>query len=181
MAWQSGVMVSVKIMNTNDMPNKWTGIIGSHVDVATWEGRREQFRSIELVAISNSHRLNFGSEEVCPLIEEMEHCYCAGSWIGVIVLSQAIVEKHFCISSEKKLKNEVAKFGADAAGMLEVMVKVRNDILHAREEPTLKADSGNSERAREDLRRHAKRCVSAALSLVTNYQYQLVDEDSSLD
>lgn len=95
-----------------------------------WESRRAWFEQVEEKARGEGSYLL--SEQACALTADVQACFCAGAWLGVIVLAASVVDATL---REIELpgftgnsRDLIAQAGADPR--LQKLRKRRNSLVH---------------------------------------------------
>lgn len=151
-------------MMDEPIQNDFVGDIGGCPIPATWNARREQFRRMENMAFG---RLGMDSHgQIDPLILELEHVYCAGAWVAVVVLAFAIVEVYMHsrgLGKKPDWPGYLVKYRI--ADQAEWLRKRRNALMHMQSARSPSLTIHAQFNTREELYRDAKKAVSTALRI----------------
>jgi len=101
-----------------------------HPTYELWESRRLWFeeRNNEL-----SEQGSFlVSEQACALIAEVQSVFCAGAWLGVIILAMAVVDAQLRECEIPDFKGNTKKLfkNSHANPELQKLRKRRNELIH---------------------------------------------------
>ena len=98
--------------------------------VELWESRRTWFEQVEESTRRDGSYLV--SEQACALSVEVQACFCAGAWLGVIVLAAAAVDAALrdteVVDFNGNSKDLIDQAGADPR--LHKLRKRRNALVH---------------------------------------------------
>lgn len=126
---------------------------------STWESRRAWFEQVEKDARGEGSYLL--SEQACALTADVQVCFCAGAWLGVIVLAAAVVDATLR-QTEVVGFNGNSKDLIDLAGanpQLQKLRKRRNALVHVPTgNPAITVDQQLANRA--DLEAEAREAVT---------------------
>ena len=131
-----------------------------------WNGRRDQFRNLEAVAIGEGKYGQDAHGQRETLVRELEHAYCAGAWLATVLLAQAVVEITLAFhghDTSKKREDFLKKYDFDKkARQLRLR---RNALVHrgAGDEVEVSLDQVLFDR--ETLSHEAKEAVDLALNV----------------
>lgn len=115
----------------------------------TWDQRREWFESIEEKTRGEGSYLV--SEQACALTADVESAFCAGAWVGVIILSMAVVDAALRETEVQGFTGNTKKLlqAANANPRLQVIRERRNALVHVNpDNPALTVDQQWTERDR---------------------------------
>ncbi|OPY65050.1 MAG: hypothetical protein A4E57_03317 [Syntrophorhabdaceae bacterium PtaU1.Bin034] len=124
----------------------------------TWEQRREWFESVEEKARGDGSYIV--SEQACALTADVQSAFCAGAWIGVIILSMAVVDAALRETEVPGFTGNIKKLleAANANPRLHAMRERRNALVHVNpDNPALTVDQQWTER--DKLEEQAKEAV----------------------
>lgn len=133
-----------------------------HLDMPTielWDSRRVWFEQVEKDAHGvGSHLV---SEQACALTADVQACFCAGAWLGVIVLTFTIVDAALretaVVSFNGNSKDLIDQAGANP--QLQYIRKRRNRLVHvSKDNPAVTVDQQWAKRA--DLEAEAREAVA---------------------
>jgi hypothetical protein len=95
-----------------------------------WEQRRKWIESVEEKAQGNGSYLV--SEQACALTTDVQSAFCAGAWVGVIILSMAVVDAALRETEVPGFKGNTKKLieAANANPRLQAMRERRNALVH---------------------------------------------------
>lgn len=112
-----------------------------HPSIELWEKRRRWFESIAEKAQGEGSYLV--SEQACALTADVQAAFCVGAWVGVILLSMAVIDAAL-------RETEVPGFSGNTKKLLEAvngnlrlqsLRKRRNELVHVdSEKPALTVD-----------------------------------------
>jgi hypothetical protein len=123
-----------------------------------WEQRRKWFESVEEKAQGNGSYLV--SEQACALTADVQSAFCAGAWVGVIILSMAVVDAALRETEVPGFKGNTKKLieAANANPRLQAMRERRNALVHVDPEKSpLAVDQQWTDR--DKLEREAREAV----------------------
>ena len=120
-----------------------------HPSSNLWEERRKWFEKIEEDARGQGNYMV--SEQACALTADVQSAFCAGAWVGVIILAMAVVDTALRETevpgfegNTKKLINE-----ARANPQLQKVRRRRNALIHIDiDNPALTVDQQWADRAK---------------------------------
>ena len=131
--------------------------------VEDWGARKEQFRKIESCHLGQ-HDWN-PHPQTETMILELEHLFCAGAWLSVLVIAQAVVETSLA-AFNRKGKNALEFL--DSYGLkenAEWLKSRRNPLLHRHSTQDAAITLERQLNFRESLRIDAKKAVAYALKI----------------
>jgi hypothetical protein len=131
-----------------------------------WSARKGQFRNFEAIAVGAGEFSSDNHGQMEPLIFELEHSYCAGSWISTILLAQAIIEISLAFHGYKSFsqREEFLKKYDLGEGAKKLRLR-RNTLVHRGADDEIAVSLEQIIFNREDLRHEAKKAVSLALNI----------------
>lgn len=119
-----------------------------HPSRETWEQRRNWFEQVEEQARGQGNYLV--SEQACALTADVQATFCAGAWLGVIVMAMAVVDAALRETEVPGFNGSTKELieAADADPKLQAMRKRRNALIHTDpDNPALTVDQQWSDRA----------------------------------
>lgn len=129
-----------------------------HPSAHLWEERRNWFESVE-----EQSRVGPGylvSEQACALAAEVQSIFCAGAWIGVIVLAMAVIDAALRESELPGFQGNTYQL-VEAAGAdpkIQDLRRLRNALVHVDpDSPAITVDQQWDSRDR--LERRAREAV----------------------
>jgi hypothetical protein len=133
-----------------------------HLDLPAshlWDARRAWFEQVEETARGAGSYLV--SEQACALTVDVQACFCAGAWLGVIVLAAAVVDaalRETGVSGfNGNSKDLIEQAGANPE--LQKLRKRRNSLVHVpKDKPAITVDQQWANRA--DLEAEAREAVA---------------------
>lgn len=150
-------------MESNNSPYDNAGFCPSE---GIWNGRRDQFRNFEAIAVGEGLYAQDAHGQREALVRELEHAYCAGAWVSTILLAQAIVEItlafHGYVTFSQR-EEFLAKYDFDERAK-DLRLK-RNAITHRNANDDVAVSLHQILFDREELRLDAKRAVSLCLNV----------------
>lgn len=131
-----------------------------------WNGRRNQFRNLEAIAIGEGKYGQDAHDQRETLIRELEHTYCAGAWLATVMLAQAVIEITLAFhghDTSKKREDFLKPYSLDErARKLRLR---RNALVHRNANDDVEVSLDQVLFDRETLRYEAKRAVALALNI----------------
>ncbi|HEY3376056.1 MAG TPA: hypothetical protein VGL77_01060 [Armatimonadota bacterium] len=129
-----------------------------HPSQELWNERRRWFESINEAACGDACYLV--SEQACALTAEVQATFCAGAWIGVIVLAMTVIDATLRETELPGFQGNTSQL-IDAAGgssQLQELRRRRNTLVHVNpNNPAITVDQQWF--ARHELELEAKKSV----------------------
>jgi hypothetical protein len=124
-----------------------------------WESRRAWFEQIEAESCGEGSYLV--SEQACALAADVQACFCAGAWLGVIILAAAVVDAALreteVVGFNGNSKDLIDEAGANP--QLQKLRKRRNALVHLpKDKPAITVDQQWADRA--NLEAEAREAVT---------------------
>ncbi len=129
-----------------------------HPSHEIWEQRRSWFQSVEEKTHGKGNYLV--SEQACALTSDVQSAFCAGAWVGVIILSMAVVDATLRETEVPGFNGNTKKLieVANANPRLQAMRERRNAFVHVDpNNPALTVDQQWEERNK--LEKEAREAV----------------------
>lgn len=132
-----------------------------------WKSRQEWFEN--LLNKYESAGSYLVSEQACALIAEAQSCFCAGAWVGVIILTFTIIDAQL-------RETEISDFKGNSKELIDILGfderfqtlrKRRNKLIHLDiNNPAITVDQqwGNRKELEEEARESIKLMVEAFYS-----------------
>lgn len=101
-----------------------------HPSQELWNERRRWFESINEAACGDAGYLV--SEQACALTADVQAAFCAGAWIGVIILAMAVIDATFRETELPGFQGNTSRL-IDAVGgssQLQELRRRRNSLVH---------------------------------------------------
>ena len=129
-----------------------------HPSREIWEQRRKWFESVDEKAQGNGSYLV--SDQACALTADVQSAFCAGAWVGVIILSMAVVDAALRETEVPGFTGSTKKLieTANANPRLQAMRERRNAFVHVNpDNPALTVDQQWADRGK--LEKEAREAV----------------------
>lgn len=128
-----------------------------------WQSRLDQFRRFEALHVGDHEWSTH--EQTEPLIRELEHVFCAGAWIAVIVIAQAVIEMSLAGFNKNGMKKLELLDQYQLKEKAIWLSELRNAVVHRTATQKAAVTLDRQMNFRESLRHEAKKAVAFALQV----------------
>ena len=137
------------------------GEIGYCPTQAQWDARHHKFRSLEGIWLGESGFTQHS--QVLPMTYELEHAFCSGAWISVILLAQLLVDIYFNDQNLASHAKRLERYGDQPIWPeLERLRLRRNALVHRTPDQRAVFSFDDQWSMRDMLYEEAKRAVALA-------------------
>jgi hypothetical protein len=139
----------------------FVGEIGICPIPAQWNARLEKFRQLEFSSLGGSSFTQH--PQSLPLTYELEHIFCAGAWLSVIILAYSLIEMRLAEQGAKNHKERTALLsGHPLKEKIEWLRLRRNSLVHVEQDGPAVVSFDDQLFERNHLYQDAKQAIAIA-------------------